>query len=163
MTEQENHLNKYIYLLTGGGLIALCLLAMDRLTTIWLFDPQQRPDLYRALALDTATSSMIMEAAFPELIIVFLALILAIVTGICLPLFYYVNRRFEFGNSSFLVVLRQSMWVGGWATFCVWLQMLRALTIAVAILVLGVLFLFELLLQVRGRAALETQSITAEP
>ena len=53
----------------------------------------------------------------------------------------------------FLLLLRQSMWVALWVGFCVWLQMNRALGIAVATLVAVVIVLFEILLQIRTRAA----------
>jgi hypothetical protein len=52
-----------------------------------------------------------------------------------------------------MITLRQSMWVGLWVTFCVWLQMNRLLSIALAVLVAVVLIMFELLLHIRTRAA----------
>jgi hypothetical protein len=45
------------------------------------------------------------------------------------------------------------MWVGLWASFCVWLQMNRLLSVAMALLVAVVLIMFEFLLQLRTRAA----------
>jgi hypothetical protein len=69
-------------------------------------------------------------------------------------LVYFLNKRF--GNddpSHFLVILRQSMWVGAWIAFCIWLQMNRTLGWGVALLVAAVLAIFEVMLQVRERAS----------
>ena len=91
----------------------------------------------------------------------FLAAALVATTGIVLPLAYVLNQRFGNppapggdGSTSplFMVVLRQSMWVGLWVALCLWLQMNRALGYGVAGLVAAVLAMFELLLQVRTRA-----------
>ena len=76
------------------------------------------------------------------------------VTGLVLPLAYYLNKRFGKGESShFLVVVRQAMWLGIWVAACIWLQMNRTLGLGVALLVAAVLFTVEVLLQVRTRAA----------
>jgi hypothetical protein len=71
---------------------------------------------------------------------------------------YILNRRFLRRNGRapappFFITLRQAMWVGLWASFCVWLQMNRLLSVAMALLVAVVLIMFEFLLQLRTRAA----------
>lgn len=147
--------------LLGIGLFVVGLLALDHLTNnLWLFD-LERLDLVRATSLDRADAASLLEAAYTEIIVVFLAAVLLTITGLVLPLAAYLNKRFNLtlDRSSdagtpvrFLVVLRQSMWVGFWVAFCIWLQMNRALGVAVALLVATVLVLFEILLQVRTRA-----------
>ena len=52
---------------------------------------------------------------------------------------------------------RQSLFVGLWVAFCLWLQMNRTFGPAVAILAAAVLVLFELVLQIRERATLVQQ------
>lgn len=126
------------------------------------FNPDQRLDLVRSVGLDRADAATILEAASAELIFAFLSAIFLFVTGVALPFAYFLNNRFgkyadeRFGESTstpFLVVVRQAIGVGFWSSFCVWLQMNRAFGIAAALLVAFVLILFELLLQIRTRAA----------
>lgn len=126
------------------------------------FNPDQRLDLVRSVGLDRADAATILEAASAELIFAFLSAIFLFVTGVALPFAYFLNNRFgkyadeRFGESTstpFLVVVRQAIGVGFWASFCVWLQMNRAFGLAAALLVAFVLILFELLLQIRTRAA----------
>jgi hypothetical protein len=142
-----------LYVLLGAALFILGILALNHIVdNIWPIDVQ-RLDLIRDTALDRADPTTLLQAANQEAIIAFLAAVLAAITGLSLPLIYYLNRRF--GKDSlphFLVIMRQAMWVGFWAAFCVWLQMNRALGWAVILLVAAVLAMFEFLLQVRTRA-----------
>lgn len=121
-----------------------------------------RLDLVRAAVQDRADAASLLEAANFEIILVFLATVLTAVTGLVLPISYLLNRRFSaftderFGEmevSRLLVALRQSMAAGIWVAFCLWLQMNRSFGLAVALLVATVLILFEVLLQIRGRAS----------
>lgn len=142
------------YLLLGAGLLVLGLLAINHIVdNFWPFDVQ-RLDLLRATALDQIDAPAILEAANLEILLAFLAAVLMSVTGLMLPLAYFLNRRFDrrYPNPRFLLVLRQSMWVGLWIAFCVWLRMNRTLGLAVVLLVAVVLVLFEVLLQLRTRA-----------
>lgn len=158
-------LGVFPYLLLGIGLAAIGFMALEYVVNnFWPIDTA-RLDLIRATALDRADATTLLEASNPELIIAFLATILVIITGVTLPLTYFLNKRFahyvdeRFGESSttpFLVILRQAMGVGFWAAFCIWLQMNRAFGLAAALLVAAVLVLFELLLQIRTRAAAVT-------
>lgn len=150
------------YLLLGVGLCFIGVMALNYLVNnFWPFDAA-RLDLVRATALDRADAPALMESANMEILLAFLAAVLVTMTGVALPIAYFLNKRFgryadeRFGQSTaapFLVVLRQSMGVGLWAAFCIWLQMNRALGLAAALLVGTVLVLFELLLQIRTRAA----------
>lgn len=144
-------------LILGLGLLALGLLTMNHIVDRWWPFDVARLDLVRATALGVAEAGSLMGAANNEAIFAFLAAIMLAVTGICLPIIYFLNKRFGTQRATavpeFLVVLRQSMWVGLWATFCVWLQMNRLLGFAIAILVAVVFILFEFLLQIRTRTA----------
>jgi hypothetical protein len=150
------------YLLLGVGLFFIGFVALEYVVNnFWPIDTN-RLDLVRATALDRVDAASLLEAANNELILVFLATIMLMATGLALPIAYFLNKRFgryadeRFGASTsapFLVVLRQSMGAGFWVAFCIWLQMNRAFGIAAALLVAGVLILFELLLQIRTRAA----------
>lgn len=155
MREYVERLGVIPYFLVGLLLLAVGLLALNHLTTLWLFDASQRIDLLRALAQDQADPAMLLAAALPEMIIAFLSLVLVSVTGLTLPLVYFLNKRFNLGHTHYLVTLRQSMWLGLWIAFCVWLRMNRTLTVAVVLLAAAVLLLVELLLQVRSRAVAE--------
>lgn len=149
-------------LLLGSGLLVIGLLSMTHILDSWWPFDVKRLDLVRATALGRADAAMILEAANNEIILAFLATVLIAATGLFLPLTYLLNRRFirvdpgesgQLPSPRFLVTLRQSMWVGVWVATCIWLQMNRALGLAVAALVAGVLVLFEMLLHVRTRAA----------
>jgi hypothetical protein len=142
------------YLLVGIGLLVLGLVAINHImNNFWPIDVT-RLDLIRAIAQDRAESAQLLRAGNLEFIMVFLASVLVAVTGLSLPLAYYLNKRFgRSGSQRFLVVLRQAMWVGIWVAFCVWLQMNRSLSIGVALLVAGVLVTVEILLQIRTKAA----------
>lgn len=145
-------------LLLGIGLFALGLLAVNQIVnTMWPFDVQ-RLELVRATAQQRVDAAILLSSARNDIVIAFLASIVVAVTGLMMPIVYILNKRFSPDTRTgepprFLVVMRQSMWVGFWVAFCVWLQMNRTMGIAVAVLVAGVLVLFEILLQIRSHAA----------
>lgn len=140
-------------LLLGLGLIFIGLTGMNYVVNSWWPFDVTRLDLVRDVALDRADPTLLVEAANFEIILAFLGTVLITFTGISLPLMYVLNKRFSLTlHPRFLVTLRQAMWVGFWAAFCIWLQMNRAFGIAIALLAAAVLILFEVLLQVRTRA-----------
>lgn len=142
------------YLLVGLALMFLGVVAINHImNNFWPIDVT-RLDLIRAIARDQAEAAQLLRAGNIEFILVFLASVLIAVTGLALPLAYFLNKRFgRSGSQKFLVVLRQATWVGIWVAFCVWLQMNRSLSIGVALLVAGVLVTVEVLLQIRTKAA----------
>lgn len=140
------------YLVIGLGLLALGLMAMDHIVDNWWPFDVARLDLVRATAVDQVDPASLMEAANLEIIFAFLSATLVAATGITLPIAYFLNKRFSATAPVFLNVLRQSMWVGFWVAVCTYLQMNRMLGIAIALLVAGVLILFEFVVQVRMRA-----------
>lgn len=158
----SQRLGIFPYLMLGIALMAIGYVAIQYVVNnFWPVDTS-RIDLIRAVAQGRADAVSLLEAPSHELIFAFLAMVLVMATGAILPIAYFLNKRFgrlvdeRFGASSatpFLVILRQAMGVGFWLAFCVWLQMNRALGIGVALLVAAILVLFEMLLQIRNRAA----------
>ncbi len=151
------------FLFIGLGLAVVGSLAMSYIVNnFWPFDIS-RLDLVRATVAGEASSVSLLDAANMEIVLAFLAVTALTVTGLALPLVYYLNKRF--GRSwppSFFQVLRQSMWIGSWLAFCLWLHLNRSLSIAVAILVAIVLILLEIMLQVRMRAASQAQAFASD-
>ena len=154
MNDLFNRFGAIPFILLGGVLLLLGLLAMNHIMdNFWPIDVS-RLDLIRDTALDRAEATLLLQAANQEIIVAFLAGVLVAVAGLTLPLIYFLNKRF--GNDDpthFLIILRQAMWVGAWIAFCTWLQMNRTLGWGVALLVAVVLAIFEVMLQVRERAS----------
>ncbi|MCP5101705.1 MAG: hypothetical protein GY943_39690 [Chloroflexi bacterium] len=157
----RNRLGVLPSLLFGAAIFVVGAYTLNYVVNSWWPFDVTRLDLVRSTALDQVDAASILEAANLEIVLAFLGSIFITITGLSVPLAYVLNQRFSnYANKQleqaepprFLVTLRQSMAFGLWVTFCVWLQMNRALGIAVALLLLGVLILFELLLQLRTRA-----------
>jgi hypothetical protein len=149
-------------LVFGILLFIIGLLAIEYIIDNWWPIDINRLDLVRAAAQNRASATSLMEAANLEIILAFLATVLTAVTGLMLPVAYLLNQRFtaytdrRFGyieSSRLMVALRQSMAVGVWVAFSLWLQMNRSLGLGVALLVAAVLVLFEILMQIRSRTA----------
>lgn len=153
MTTTFKRLGILPYLVLGLSLAALGLLAMNHAVDNWWPFDVARLDLVRATAVDQVDPAALMEAANFDIVFAFLCAVIVLATGIALPVVYYLNWRFGHKSPHFLVVLRQSMWIGFWVSFCLYLQMNRMLGFAVALLVAAVLILFEFIVQVRTRAS----------
>ncbi|HNS39285.1 MAG: hypothetical protein LC131_06100 [Anaerolineae bacterium] len=144
-------------LLLSIGLFVLGALALNHIVnTMWLFDVR-RVELARAVVLQRADAAALLSAARLDVLVAFFASVIVAVTGLVMPFFYYLNKRFnppELRDEPpiFLIVLRQSMFAGFWVAFSLWLQMNRTFGLAVAVLAAAVLVLFELVLQIRDRA-----------
>lgn len=148
------------YLVIGVGLLLIGLLSVNHVVNnLWPIDVA-RLDLVRETALYEAEVTQLLQASNAEIIIAFLAAMAVAVTGLTLPLAYYLNKRFgQTPTQHFLVVLRQAMWIGLWFAVCTWLQMNRSLSWGVAILVATVPATIEILLQIRAR----TDEIASQP
>ena len=86
----------------------------------WPFDVA-RLDLVRATPQDQAEAALMLEAGNLEILLTFLASITAIVTGLALPITYYLNLRFSKARyPRVLLVLRQSIWACAWVAFFFW-------------------------------------------
>ena len=145
------------YLLLGAALVVLGMMATTYIVNhFWPFDIQ-RIDLVRSTVRGEAGAALLLDAANYEVVLAFLATVALTMVGLVLPLVFFLNKRFGGSQPGFFLVIRQSSWVGIWFAFCVWLQMNRALGLAIALLVAGVLIIFEILLQVRTRAAAQAQ------
>lgn len=159
MTHFLRRLGVFPYLLVGLVLLALGVLLLTYVVDNWWPFAVQRLDLVRAAAQGRVEAATLLSAANTEIIFVFLAAVAIAIAGLSLPFLYFLGWRFGFGGNPagqpprFIVVIRQGMWVGVWVAFCLWLQMNRTLGIAVVLLGGGVLVLFEILLQIRARAA----------
>lgn len=165
MKRFANRLGIVPVLILGAGLLILGVLALNQIVnTMWPFDVR-RLELVRATAQQRIDATILLASARNDIIIAFLASIVVTFTGLAMPIVYLFNKRFSSDGRSgnaprFLVVMRQAMFVGFWVAFCVWLQMNRTMGIAVAVLVAGVLILFEILLQIRSHAATVEQQHT---
>jgi hypothetical protein len=141
------------YLILGLGLTILGLLAMNHAVDNWWPFDVARLDLVRATALDQVDPAALMESVNFDIVFAFLCAVVAVGTGTALPIVYFLNKRFSGQKPNFFVVIRQSMWVGFWVSFCLYLQMNRMFGIAIALLVAAVLILFEFIVQVRTRTS----------
>jgi hypothetical protein len=143
------------FFVTGVSLFLIGLAAINHIVnSLWPFDVRQL-DLVRQTALGTADATGILDQANRGVIVAFMAALLAAVTGLVLPLIYYLNKRFRQSESyHFLVIFRQAMWVGIWFAFCAWMQMNRTFGVGVAFLSGCVLVVVELLMQLRSHTEL---------
>lgn len=148
------------FLFLGIALFILGTLTLNSIINNWWPFDVTRLDLVQATASGQIEASTLLEAIRLDVLLAFLGTILITVTGLSLPLAYVLNKRISFLLTHnrevippFLMTFRQAMIMGIWVSFSVWLQMNRALNIAIALLVGIVLLLFEFLLQIRARAA----------
>lgn len=148
------------FLLLGAALFLLGLVTLNAIVNSWWPFSVERIDLVRAVATGQVEAATLLEAARFDIILAFLGTVLIMITGLALPLAYLLNKRISHSFTqefsvppSFLTTFRQAMGVGIWASFSIWLQMNRALNLAIALLVGIVLVLFEILLQIRERAS----------
>ncbi len=123
-------------------------------------------DIKRAVVLGHLSAGGLMAQSNPEAILALLGGVLGAVTGLVTPLVYVINQRFRPKLSppaglSYRQVLRQALWIGVWAAACTYLQMQRALGLAVALLVAVILGLIEGMLLVRARTLTEQAHIQA--
>jgi len=141
------------YLILGSGFATLGLVALDYITqNLWVIDVAQL-DLVRQVAQDRANSPALLDAAYLEIVLAFLMSTAIVLIGLFLPIAYLLNKRFNTHPPIFFASLRQAMWVGLWAAFCLWLQMNRTLNIPIALLLVIVFGLLETILQIRSRTA----------
>lgn len=83
----------------------------------------------------------------------FFLLWMVAVTGTSLPFLWLLHRRFYREPIPPAVLLRRGLWVGLYASLCVWLQINRSLSLPLALLIAAGLVAFEWLLQLRERSA----------
>ena len=83
----------------------------------------------------------------------FFCLVMLALSGTCMPLVYFLNRRFPStppiaGDG----IIRQSIWVGVYGSLLTWLQLGRLLSPLLAIILLGVFVLIEAMLRMWERS-----------
>lgn len=74
------------------------------------------------------------------------------VTGTALPFLWLLHRRFSHQPVPPPIMLRQGLWVGLFASLCVWLQINRSLSLPLALLIAAGLIAFEWFLRLRERS-----------
>lgn len=85
-------------------------------------------------------------------------------SGSALPFVYILNRRFpSTPPADGSVLLRQALLVGGYFDLIAWLAWGRALTLPLALLIGGGLFLFEYLLRLQNRSKFIAEQDSDEP
>jgi len=80
------------------------------------------------------------------------------ITGTSLPFLWILHRRFDPRRAPAAVLLRQGVWVGLFASVCVWLQINRNLSLTLAVLIGGGLAAFEWLIRLRERSLWRPES-----
>jgi hypothetical protein len=86
---------------------------------------------------------------------VFFLLLQVALTGSALPFVHYLHQRFGRPGSAplgYIVLVRQSIWVGLFGVICLWLRIPRLLSIPLAVVVLGALIMVEFFLRLRERS-----------
>lgn len=74
-------------------------------------------------------------------------------TGLSLPLVFYLNKRFPSKPPvEGMVILRQALWVGVFGSTVAWLQLGRVLTGGLALILAGIFVMIEFLLRLFERS-----------
>ena len=74
-------------------------------------------------------------------------------TGTAIPFIWLLHRRFSSSQPArSSILLRQGLWVGLYATICIWLQINRSLTIPLALLLVTGLVAIEWFLRLLERS-----------
>ena len=88
---------------------------------------------------------------FPRWLFIFF--LVSLVTGLFMPLIYFLNQRFKSkppADSS--VIIRQSLWFGIFAGVLTWLQLGRVLTFTLVVIIAAAMILIEILLRMWERS-----------
>lgn len=99
--------------------------------------------------------TILLTTALPDLRArwLFYFLILVGVTGLFLPMIYFLNWRFMSSPpATGAVIVREGIWFGIYASILVWLQQGRVLSSILAIILALVFMIVEVLLRVRETA-----------
>lgn len=83
----------------------------------------------------------------------FFFLVVLALTGLSLPIVYFLNLRFPSDPPvQEMVILRQALWVGVFGSTVAWLQLGRVLTMGLALILAGVFVMIEFLLRLFERS-----------
>ena len=95
---------------------------------------------------------------FPRWLFIFF--LVSLVTGLLIPLTYFLNKRFPSKPlADRNVIIRQSLWFGIYAAVLAWLQLGRALTFPLAVILGAAMILIELLLRMWERSRWKPEAL----
>jgi len=95
---------------------------------------------------------------FPRWLFIFF--LVCLVTGLFMPLTYFLNQRFPSKpRADRNVIIRQSLWFGIYAAVLTWLQLGRALTFPLAVILGAALILIEMLLRIWERSRWKPEAL----
>lgn len=95
---------------------------------------------------------------FPRWLFIFF--LVNLVTGLFMPLTYFLNHRFPSKPlADRNVIIRQSLWFGIFAAVLAWLQLGRALTFPLAVILGAAMILIEMLLRMWERSRWKPEAL----
>ena len=92
----------------------------------------------------------------------FFLLALSALTGTAIPFIIFLSRRFGKTPISVNVLMRRAIWVGVIGCILAWLQLGRALTCNIALLIVSVILAIEWLIEIRERSLWNPENVNEE-
>ena len=92
----------------------------------------------------------------------FFVLALSALTGTSIPFIIFLSRRFGKTPISVNVLMRRAIWVGVIGCILAWLQLGRALTWNIALLIVSVIVAIEWLIEIRERSPWNPENVNEE-
>ena len=92
----------------------------------------------------------------------FFLLALSALTGTAIPFIIFLSRRFGKTPISVNVLMRRAIWVGVIGCILAWLQLGRALTWNIALLIVSVIVAIEWLIEIRERSLWNPENVNEE-
>ena len=92
----------------------------------------------------------------------FFLLALSALTGTAIPFIIFLSRRFGKTPISVNILMRRAIWVGVIGCILAWLQLGRALTWNIALLIVSVIVAIEWLIEIRERSLWNPENVNEE-
>ena len=92
----------------------------------------------------------------------FFLLALSALTGTAIPFIIFLSRRFGKTPISVNILMRRAIWVGVIGCILAWLQLGRALTWNIALLIVSVIVAIEWLIEIRERSLWKPENANEE-
>ena len=92
----------------------------------------------------------------------FFVLALSALTGTAIPFIIFLSRRFGKTPISVNILMRRAIWVGVIGCILAWLQLGRALTWNIALLIVSVIVAIEWLIEIRERSLWNPENVNEE-
>ena len=92
----------------------------------------------------------------------FFLLALSALTGTAIPFIIFLSRRFGKTPISVNVLMRRAIWFGVIGCILAWLQLGRALTWNIALLIVSVIVAIEWLIEIRERSLWNPENVNEE-